>query len=173
MKGTMGLLPGIAILVIITCSYIISPGIAGAQPPIEDCVVGIIKLATPDDGTEFTFLSDEGGVVTEFNLIHQDEQTIGFPRTVVLEVVEVVPDNWELVNIECNDNGNVNITIIENGIVAVCVGPEGSGSCVFENVLRERPIPTLSEWGMIAAAAGLALVGVFFATRRKRAVVNS
>jgi hypothetical protein len=29
-------------------------------------------------------------------------------------------------------------------------------------------IPTLSEWGMIAAAAGLGLVGVFFALRRRR-----
>jgi hypothetical protein len=33
--------------------------------------------------------------------------------------------------------------------------------------LANRPIPTLSEWGMIAAAAGLMLVGVFFAVRRK------
>jgi hypothetical protein len=31
-----------------------------------------------------------------------------------------------------------------------------------------RNIPTLSEWGMIAAAAGLMLVGVFFAVRRRR-----
>ena len=30
-------------------------------------------------------------------------------------------------------------------------------------------IPTLSEWGMIAAAAGLMLVGVWFAVRRRRA----
>ncbi len=29
-------------------------------------------------------------------------------------------------------------------------------------------IPTLSEWGMIAAAAGLGLIGVFFAVRRGR-----
>jgi hypothetical protein len=34
-----------------------------------------------------------------------------------------------------------------------------------------RPIPTLSEWGMISAAGGLMLVGVFFAVRRKRAAV--
>lgn len=32
----------------------------------------------------------------------------------------------------------------------------------------EASIPTLSEWGMIAAAAGLMMVGVFFAVRRKR-----
>jgi hypothetical protein len=30
-------------------------------------------------------------------------------------------------------------------------------------------IPTLSEWGMIAAAAGFALVGMFYALRRRRA----
>jgi len=34
-------------------------------------------------------------------------------------------------------------------------------------------IPTLSEWGMIAAAAGLILVGVFFAVRRRKAAVSS
>ena len=31
----------------------------------------------------------------------------------------------------------------------------------------ERNIPTLSEWGMISAAAGLMLVGVFFAARKR------
>jgi hypothetical protein len=34
-----------------------------------------------------------------------------------------------------------------------------------------QPIPTLSEWGMIAAAGGLGLIGVFFAIKRKRARV--
>ncbi|MGH7892852.1 MAG: IPTL-CTERM sorting domain-containing protein [Thermodesulfobacteriota bacterium] len=33
-----------------------------------------------------------------------------------------------------------------------------------------RPIPTLSEWGMISAVVGLGLVGVWFAVRRKRAL---
>jgi len=34
---------------------------------------------------------------------------------------------------------------------------------------RVSSIPTLSEWGMMAAAAGFALVGAFYAVRRKRA----
>jgi hypothetical protein len=33
----------------------------------------------------------------------------------------------------------------------------------------ERNIPTLSEWGMISAAVGLGLIGVFFAIKRKKA----
>ncbi len=39
--------------------------------------------------------------------------------------------------------------------------------------LATRSIPTLSEWGMIAAAAGLMLAGVFFAVRRLRASKQS
>lgn len=31
------------------------------------------------------------------------------------------------------------------------------------------PIPTLSEWGIIAAAVGLGLIGVLYVVRRKRA----
>ncbi len=38
--------------------------------------------------------------------------------------------------------------------------------------LNINPIPTLSEWGMIAAAAGLGLVGLFFAVRRRKAYAN-
>ncbi|MEW6144568.1 MAG: IPTL-CTERM sorting domain-containing protein [Thermodesulfobacteriota bacterium] len=34
---------------------------------------------------------------------------------------------------------------------------------------RVSNIPTLSEWGMIAAAAGLMMVGVWFAVRRRKA----
>lgn len=31
------------------------------------------------------------------------------------------------------------------------------------------PIPAISEWGMIAAAAGLGIIGLFIAARRKKA----
>lgn len=47
------------------------------------------------------------------------------------------------------------------------------GNATFEAItevryeLRVNPIPTLSEWGMIAAAAGLGLVGVWFVARRR------
>ena len=37
-------------------------------------------------------------------------------------------------------------------------------------VPRLIDVPTLSEWGMIAAAGGLMLVGVFFVAYRRRAV---
>jgi hypothetical protein len=39
--------------------------------------------------------------------------------------------------------------------------------------LTRHPIPTLSEWGMISAAAGLGLVGVFYALRRRKSQVGA
>ncbi|HML95699.1 MAG TPA: IPTL-CTERM sorting domain-containing protein [Thermodesulfobacteriota bacterium] len=39
----------------------------------------------------------------------------------------------------------------------------------FEPTPNVAPIPTLSEWGMIAAAAGLALIGMIYAARRRKA----
>ncbi len=53
-----------------------------------------------------------------------------------------------------------------NGVVFENVGIDGlawKGSC------GPNPIPTLSEWGMISAAAGLGLIGVFFAMKRRKA----
>jgi hypothetical protein len=54
-----------------------------------------------------------------------------------------------------------------------------AGNATFEAIDEVRfdqadaNIPTLSEWGMIAAAAGLGMIGVFFAVRRRRNSFNS
>ncbi len=52
-----------------------------------------------------------------------------------------------------------------------------NGSEDFERIVYtagsvSSPIPTLSEWGMIGAATGLILVGVFFALRRRLRTSN-
>jgi hypothetical protein len=53
------------------------------------------------------------------------------------------------------------------------VGPgeffEGLDGMAFTSNQTVENIPTLSEWGMIAAAAGFALVGMFYAMRKRRA----
>jgi hypothetical protein len=46
---------------------------------------------------------------------------------------------------------------------------QGVESVLFELGPDVNPIPTLSEWGMIAAAAGFALIGMFYAMRKRRA----
>ena len=74
-------------------------------------------------------------------------------------------------NVECSDSALVDVTFIRNGVSLDCLGGTEI-TCTFTNVTGHvSNIPTLSEWGMIAAAAGLALVGVFFAVRRRKAGV--
>jgi hypothetical protein len=51
------------------------------------------------------------------------------------------------------------------------VNPQAPTFCTIFNEPVDAAIPTLSAWGMIAAVAGLMLVGVFFVIRRKRAQV--
>jgi hypothetical protein len=90
-----------------------------------------------------------------------------------LTYTELDNPGWELVDVSCESNAGVTVTFVENGVNIVCDDVGGEAECVWTNVRSTRNIPTLSEWGMIAAAAGLALVGVFFAVRRKRAALNS
>ncbi len=84
------------------------------------------------------------------------------------EITEDVPDGWTLESVECSDSALVEVTPIENGVSLDCLGGTEI-TCTFTNLRGPAPIPTLSEWGMITAAAGLALVGVFFAVRRRKA----
>jgi hypothetical protein len=53
-----------------------------------------------------------------------------------------------------------------NGVDAVIDGLAWKGPCGPGS--GPNPIPTISEWGMFAAAAGLGLVGLFFAVKRWR-----
>ena len=53
-----------------------------------------------------------------------------------------------------------------NGVDDIIDGLAWKGRC------GPNPIPTLSEWGMISATVGLGFIGVFFAVRRRKAVVN-
>ncbi len=87
-------------------------------------------------------------------------------------VTEIPTPGWTLTDVICETTSGVTVTEIEGGAIFQCLDPEGGfvGECTFLNVRAAAPIPTLSEWGMIAAAAGLMLVGVFFAIRRKRAL---
>ena len=64
------------------------------------------------------------------------------------------------------------IPIAKISVAGPDLGPQSGFHAVSELVFPQGQltnVPTLSEWGMIAAAAGLGLVGVFFAARRKRA----
>ncbi len=62
------------------------------------------------------------------------------------------------------------IPIARISVAGPDLGPDSGFHAVSEVVFPQgslSPVPTLSEWGMIAAAAGLMLVGVFFAVRKR------
>lgn len=83
-----------------------------------------------------------------------------------------------------NDGANEELYIIDvTSGQATLIGPNGAGvridGLAWKGPCGPRPhpiinpIPTLSEWGMISAAAALGLIGLFFALKRKRAGVQA
>jgi hypothetical protein len=87
---------------------------------------------------------------------------------VTFSFIEEPPQGWVLDRVECeNLSGNIIVENVEEGIILECVNPDQeSGLCTFFNRRSAENIPTLSQWGLIAAAVGLGLIG-FIAYRRR------
>jgi hypothetical protein len=160
------------------CSFLLVPlisvvflaasvGPAGAQ----DCDILICKSAENSGDTEFNFFGTSPLGPLDFTLLGEEGSCEDFSVPVIstVEVFEEPTPGWLLSDIDCVDVTDVVVTFLDNGVRLECGPNLSSVTCTFFNVLLERPIPTLSEWGMIAAAAGLMLVGLFFAVRRRRA----
>lgn len=145
---------------------------AVAQPP---CAIEICKSAPQLPGPQsaeevvfFPFTDIRGQSVTEFTLAANGRCTgTNLNPGEITEIIEDPLEGWQLADIDCSGDPGLATTIFENGVSVRCLS-EGFISCTFTNV-RVSAIPTLSEWGMIAAAGGLALIGVFFAVRRRKA----
>ena len=155
-------------LAVISGVFFLSAGAAQAQ-----CQAQITKVAEGGEGVRFEFLVETmggtglaeffGGQTVVVNLVNAGEQ---------VTLTELSNPGWVLADHSCEATASgIEVTEIEDGVVFNCIQEiEGvvQAECTFVNV-RATNVPTLSEWGMIAAAAGLAIVGVFFAVRRRRA----
>ena len=146
---------------------------ASAQPA---CGVTICKSApqlppaeSEEDLVFFPFVEIRGGLRNEFTVAANSRCSgAGLEPGESNATIEEPLEGWQLVDIECDSVPGVSTEIFQNGVTAHCLS-EGFITCTFVNVTKVSNIPTLSEWGMIAAAGGLMIVGVFFALRRKRA----
>lgn len=146
---------------------------ASAQPA---CGVTICKSApqlppaeSEEDLVFFPFVEIRGGHRNEFTVAANSRCSgAGLETGESNATIEEPLEGWQLVDIECDSVPGVSTEIFQNGVTAHCLS-EGFITCTFTNVQAVSNIPTLSEWGMIAAAGGLMIVGVFFALRRKRA----
>jgi hypothetical protein len=137
----------------------------------DQCRIVITKSTEPDSSEVFDFVSIVNGVETQFSVAAGDQEDgaiINEGESVI--VTEVPREGWQLIEADCFFLDGAEALPYPGGVQVLCTeGGEFNGAnCIFRN--RQIPdIPTLSEWGMIAAAAGLGLVGVFFAIRKRRA----
>lgn len=146
---------------------------ASAQPP---CGVTVCKSApqlppaeSEEDLVFFPFVEIRGGHRNEFTVAANSRCSgAGLETGESNATIEEPLEGWQLVDIECDSVPGVSTEIFQNGVTTHCLS-EGFITCTFTNVFAVSNVPTLSEWGMIAAAAGLALVGVFFAMKRRKA----
>jgi hypothetical protein len=90
------------------------------------------------------------------------------------DITEERVPGWVLDHVDCDTKG-ITFTEFDGGVTLNCLTNGTEGQCNFVNVpaVISSNVPTLSEWGMISAAIGLGLIGVFFAARKRRAAVNS
>jgi len=143
---------------------------------VGPCDIIIQKQADPADNTEFDF-SVTGFITSNFTL--KDGATelliIGFEDKVT--VLEEVPPGWILdenivcsrLSLECGGPCFV-ITDAPNGRQFECLNNThdlATVTCTFFNVREPTNVPTLSEWGLIALAGVLGIVGFMVIRRRK------
>ena len=142
------------------------------------CILEIEKVAIPADDTPFDFIAT-GDINSETTLSDPSNPTfigpIGIDQTV--NITEELPPGWELESIECDEHENncgdtpcLNITIDEesHSITAQCLDDD-MRSCTFTNSFSPEPrnVPTISEWGLIALAGIIGIVGLMVIRRRK------
>lgn len=168
MSNVIKSVPGVLLLIFIV-SVVLPHRAEGGIPQIG-CGFTIVKEAGGSDQIFNFLVNPSTGADFEVPVTPgTDEGGFGLDVGESAEVSEIVPDGWIFQDVSCGIVGG-GISVITDGSNSVfvsCPSP-GLGFCTFTNV-QTGAIPTLSEWGMIAAAAGLAIVGVFFAVRRKRA----
>ena len=137
------------------------------------CTVVVVKQTNINTQQSFDFFVDyPAGPDFEFSLLTGEADFVGINIGDQAVISEDVPEGWELESVNCDDGGSgINVFVDEdNQVIASCI-QAGTSTCAFNNVAVQvsRNVPTLSEWGIIAAAAGLGLIGLFFAVRRRKA----
>jgi hypothetical protein len=161
----------------VVAAFMVVPSLirsAGAQPA---CIVFTCKSApelppplSEDDFVFFDFTIVFDGTPEPISIPANTQRCAitGFNPSQTVEIIEESNPGWILTDIECTDSQGIDVSSIDNGVALGCIS-QSEITCTFTNVRGVATnIPTLSEWGMIAAAAGLAMIGVFFAIRKRR-----
>jgi hypothetical protein len=142
---------------------------------VAACQIVIEKIANPADNTEFVFTAPDSDN-PNFTLKDPSEPitTTGIARGVTTTVTEEVPPGWilDVDKEECTgDTDKIFIFNEPNGLRFNCESDNATVTCTFFNEKIPTPnVPTLSEWGLIAMAGILGIIG-FMVIRRRKATV--
>ncbi len=151
---------------LIVSGFIYLSAVPGFSQDEDQCLIQISKIAPVGEVFEFA-LNLNGAESTFFIQSFGEQENINAKKGDIVTITEVVPEGWRFEDILYFTISGVLVERVENGIKFRCIGPGFSNGAVAFINQPINPIPTLSEWGMIAAAAGLMLVGVFFAVRKR------
>ena len=153
----------------LTGALFLTAGESRAQGP---CLVQVTKVAEGGEGILFDFQVEINGQTGLAGFFGGQTVVVNVSSGEEVTLTELPNPGWVLAESSCEAVApGIEVTGIEGGVVINCQQPIAQtvqAECTFTNVRAAANIPTLSEWGMIAAAGGLALIGVFFAVRRKR-----
>ena len=145
-------------------------GLSGSASA-QQCFVEVCKSA-PGAGMQGFLIdfTDSGQTDTIELFDDADCFTTSLNFQADVDITEQPTPGWVLQDVQCENNPGLAFEFIPGGVIVLCTTQsEASTTCTFINAPGSiGNIPTLSEWGMIAAAGGLVLVGVWFAVRRKK-----
>ncbi len=154
-------------VIVVTGAFFITAGESRAQG--GTCKIALTKVAEGGEGLIFDFQVEVSGDTGLAELIGGATIVGNFGQGEPVTLTELPKPGWVLVDKSCETGPGVIVTEVDGGFTFQCLEPQEDvqGECTFVNE-QSNSVPTLSEWGMISAAAGLGLIGVFFAVRRRR-----
>jgi hypothetical protein len=154
---------------LVAFAAVVSGGFVAQDSRATECSIVTTKVAEGAGDYEFVFDGFQDGPF-QFTMANGGSAGSFFENGDYVIITEQPQIGYQFGGIECDSEPGIIVTEIHNGWTIECVNEDiGAAFCTVYNFLVIDPIPTLSEWGMIAAAAGFVLVGVWFAVRRRKA----
>ena len=158
----------VLLLVIIVSSFLVLSTIRSYSQ--SDCLIRIVKEVTTAKNVEFEFNQVLNGIESPLSVTSNTIPVDVFiSKGDNITITEVAQEDWELADIQCTASPNMTFTKLENGFQAGCLvsGTDSGVVCTFLNRPSPDNIPILSQWGFIALAVALGIIGVVVFRKRK------
>ena len=164
MRKMLNLLAGLVVFATVLAGGFIATGALATE-----CSIVTTKSAPGAGDYEFVFDGIQDGFF-QFTMADGGSAGAFFLNGDFVIITEKPQNGYKFGGITCESQPGIIVTQIPNGWTIECVdGDQGAAVCTVFNDPFSNPIPTLSQWGMIAAVAGLGLIGVFYAVRKRKA----